>query len=185
MGFGGQFYYNSTNGILSLNNPATDGGRINIYDNGYLYINGKNTIYIRPNGNGTGEIYFDTDGQQHGGHPIKQVSAGSSTKAIANSTGWTNLASLTGLSNGVYILYGKATFSVDATADALISLCISTSNNSSSASYNSGHFTRGFTVYPSICMLLSVSSSTLYLNIQANGVKGTAGTWYFRAVRIN
>lgn len=180
----GQLYYASANGILALNSIA--GGRINIYDTGQIYINGSEAnIYIRPNGTATGQIYYDTSGQQCGGHPMKSASAGSSTKNISNSTGWTNLASLTGLTTGTYLFYGKSSFSVNATADALISLCISTGSNNSNASYNSSCFTRGFTVYPSIAMLLSVSQSTMYLNIQSNGVAGTAGTWYFRAVRID
>lgn len=65
-------------------------------------------IYLRPNGwnVATGQVYFDTDGQQHGGHLVTSTDDATS-KTI--STSFTQLSEIT-VSAGVYIVKGWCNF---------------------------------------------------------------------------
>ena len=181
----GELYHNTSLGIMSLHN--TSGGRINLYDDGQIFINGNGSMYLRPNGNSTGQIWFDTDGQQHGGHPLYQTTDSTSlSKSIsAGFSTWTNITKIENLaSGGMYIIWGKITFTPSASTASNINLTISSTNNSSNQSFNSSIWTANTNAKQIEVVAIAGGQTTWYLNCQS-GVAGTASTWYFRAIRVN
>ena len=170
--------------VIVRSSTATGSLRASMGSADTLLCTEGGNIVLRPNGVGdsTGQVFWNTDGQQIGGHPIEQKNLTSSTSITANTT--KNLLSYTGLSvSGIYLASGLFVFNPSANTAAY---CIASFNASASGLGNWRSMLYTNTTTPKYVHLtaLYTGMTSIYFNVQC-GVGGTADTASaFKLVRL-
>lgn len=182
----------AANGAATIGKTDTDGNLqqgISLVETGVTRIGANgNNVYIRPNGNATstGQVYFDTSGQQHGGHLLDAPSTAISDKSLTANT-LTELHAFTGLdSSGVYACSGKFTYTPSGTTAHYPEIRISGSSTTSTTRAQNSFYSASSTAkYMSISTVFTgLSRITLYAHTHSSSVTATASDIRFEIVRL-
>ena len=155
------------------------GGAVRIFGN-------NGSIYLRPNGitSTTGQVQFDTTGQQIGGHPLTTETP-ADVSLTANTI--TSLKSITGLSSsGIYVAYGKITYTPSVNTAHYPELRISGSTADTTVRGRQSIYSASTGVkYLTVSVLFTgLSQIGLYAHTHSSSVSGTASDIRFEVVRL-
>lgn len=189
----------SDNGILRINDANDDYQAVfGSVDDNYAYIGKRDStgsiissmrfyeggstgigiaskgkdIVFRPNGHSdsNGQMYLDTDGQLHGGHPRRTNSA-SGRSVAANTT--TLICSVQVLKGGLYQIYVNGDFNPSASGTGQVQYGVGYAGPQSRSTIDSKYMAGGAHIYcMSSCVAQLAANDYIYFNINAP-VNGT------------
>lgn len=136
-------------------------------------------IYLRPSGgvfNSTNQIYFNSSGQQVGGHIFGQEADTSISVNLSANT-WVNTKSVTGLDSGQYVAFGYVSFTPNSGSGRL-SVGLGTNTTEGGQSITSTYYTGTDAVYLSV-PFLAEAGTALRLWVKST----TAGKITLRRIR--
>lgn len=167
------------------NNSSIAGMFVNASGQSCLFSNGADVV-LRPNGisDTTGQVYFDTDGQQHGGHGFLEAETTTSTSISAST--WTTLCTVT-LTPGLWIVSGTAHFKcLGASSDAWGMVCVGHASGAMAArqAISLGGATSVY-LGCNATYLLDVTASSYTVDIYANASAATSiSQAYLKAINV-
>ena len=178
----GQIYSDAGTDIRFANGQGTGKGLYLEPNYVSLWADGQ-PIYIRPNGgfSTTGQVVFDTTGQQLGGHSIAVASTAGNVNCPADAT--TLLQSVAGLdSAGVYLACAYCSFTPSAGTGIQWRFILSTANDS----YTNSLYTASTSAqFVTICGLFKGATSiNFYARPFSGSVSGSANSRKIEITRL-
>ena len=173
--------------VGALMSPALNNGDMRLYGldegtqtsglymekSGRLILFGHGDVVVRPNGatNTSGQVYWDTDGDQHGGH--KRITKSFQNVNVPTANVVTAASNLQVTKAGLYEIHFYGDFNPSASATGIVNFGIGFGSGTARSAVNSCPLTGGTHIYSDFPIFAQMAANEyIYVNVQA-AQKGT------------